>query len=76
MLLLCGWVAAQRVSAPTEVRMLRVARIVKYLWATRDHGIFIKSGEGTRDLVVDCDADWPAIDGTGEARVLWSQQAG
>merc|ERR1712086_552500 len=57
--------AAKRIRGPTVQSMIRVKRIVKFLWVTRDVGIFIENGGGVRDLVVDCDADWAETAETG-----------
>ena len=50
--------AAKRLRTATVLSMLRVKRIVKYVWTTRSLGIFIPSGGGILGLRVDCDADW------------------
>jgi hypothetical protein len=50
--------AAKRLRSPTILSMIRVKRIVKYVWLTRGLGIFIPNGGGIKNLLVDCDADW------------------
>lgn len=58
----------QEVARPTTLSMQRLRRVVRYLWSTRDYGIFIPKGGGIDKLVVFADADWADQMWSGDRR--------
>ena len=51
-------ICAKQLSRPTATSMVRLRRLVRFLWVTRGDALYIENGGGIRDLVANADADW------------------